>query len=66
MGFRFLSIHADMFPYERLSKILPYTDTFLYDLKCMDDDLHKKYTGVSNEKILDNLARLSRTEQGSM
>ena len=47
-------------PYERLSKILPYTDTFLYDLKCMDDELHKKYTGVSNEKILDNLARLSK------
>ena len=26
----------------------------------MDDELHKKYTGVSNEKILDNLARLSK------
>lgn len=40
-------------------KILPYTDLFLYDVKCYSDDLHKKLTGVSNLLILENLKRLS-------
>ncbi len=50
MGFRFLSITWICSIWEA-GKNLPYTDTFLYDLKCMDDELHKKYTG-ENEKIL--------------
>ncbi|MBE6600571.1 MAG: glycyl-radical enzyme activating protein [Ruminococcaceae bacterium] len=45
-------------PYERFEKILPYTDLFLYDLKCHDSEKHKKYTGVGNELILENLKRL--------
>ncbi len=36
-----------------------YTDTFLYDYKLTDPDEHKKYTGVSNEMILDNLRLLN-------
>jgi pyruvate formate lyase activating enzyme len=43
-------------------KILPYTDLFLYDLKLMDDDAHKKYTGVSNQVILRNLSQLAGTQ----
>ncbi|MFA7227731.1 MAG: glycyl-radical enzyme activating protein [Melioribacteraceae bacterium] len=39
------------------------TDLFLYDLKMMDPDLHKRWTGVSNELILSNLRTLS--ENGS-
>ena len=38
--------------------LVPYTDLFLYDLKHIDPDRHKANTGVSNERILDNLARL--------
>jgi pyruvate formate lyase activating enzyme len=30
-------------------------DLILYDLKSLDNKIHKKYTGVSNKKILDNL-----------
>ena len=30
-------------------------DLFLYDLKIIDDKLHQKYTGLSNEQILSNL-----------
>ena len=33
-------------------------DLFLYDLKMIDDEKHKKYTGKSNSLILDNLRRL--------
>lgn len=46
-------------PWESFEKILPYTDMFLYDIKCADDELHQKYTGVSNRLILENLGRLS-------
>lgn len=34
------------------------TDLFLYDYKVTDPTVHKKYTGVSNEKILSNLQML--------
>jgi len=36
-------------------------DSFLYDLKLMDDERHKRYTGVSNRLILDNLRRLVKS-----
>ena len=38
--------------------VLNYVDLFLYDYKETDPELHKKYTGVSNELILDNLHKL--------
>jgi pyruvate formate lyase activating enzyme len=34
-------------------------DLFLYDLKVLDDKIHRETTGVSNELILSNLRRLS-------
>ncbi len=40
---------------EALDKVIPYTDTFLYDLKAFDEDIHIKCTGVSNKLILQNL-----------
>lgn len=46
-------------PYEHIRRILPWTDTFLYDIKLMDPEEHKKYTGVDNALILENLKRLS-------
>lgn len=32
-----------------------YTDMFLWDIKDTDSERHRRYTGVSNEKILENL-----------
>jgi len=46
-------------PWEYFEKILPYTDLFLYDVKCISEDLHKDGTGVSNRLILENLQKLS-------
>ena len=40
--------------------ILPYIDLFLFDYKETDPALHKKFTGRSNARILDNLARLGQ------
>jgi pyruvate formate lyase activating enzyme len=45
------------------NKVYEFTDLFLFDLKLADDVLHKKFTGVSNSIILDNLKML--TEQGN-
>jgi pyruvate formate lyase activating enzyme len=36
-------------------------DLFLYDLKLIDNQRHKKYTGISNELILHNLQRLAQS-----
>lgn len=35
-------------------------DLFLYDLKLMDEEQHRKYTGVSNKLILENLQKLAK------
>lgn len=49
-------------PLSVLESILPFTDLFLYDVKMMDDSLHRKYTGVPNGLILTNLETLSSHE----
>ena len=36
-----------------------YSPLFLYDLKLMDSDRHKEYTGTNNEHILQNFADLA-------
>ena len=46
-------------PYEDYKRILPYVDTFLYDIKAMDKEVHEKFIGVDNELILENLKKLS-------
>jgi pyruvate formate lyase activating enzyme len=48
---------------ETLLKAAQHTDLFLYDLKMIDPEKHKHYTGVDNRLILDNLAALA--EYGS-
>ncbi len=42
-------------PCENYLKIIPWTDLFLFDIKHMDDQMHIKYTGVSNVLIINNL-----------
>jgi pyruvate formate lyase activating enzyme len=46
--------------YRHIRAILPYTDLFLYDLKCMNSALHKRVIGVPNERILENARTLAR------
>lgn len=47
-------------PYDRFQKILPYVNTFLYDIKVLDPEIHKEYMGTDNKLILDNLVRLAK------
>jgi pyruvate formate lyase activating enzyme len=48
-------------PTETLLRIATQTDLFLFDLKHMDSNIHKQYTGVANELILHNLKALAAT-----
>ena len=43
---------------EVLDRIIPYTDKFLYDIKAIDGEIHKKCTGRDNAVILQNLEYL--------
>lgn len=43
---------------EILMRVADHTDLFLYDLKLMDPEQHKVYTGVDNGLILSNADRL--------
>lgn len=36
-------------------RIIPLTDLFLFDIKHLDDEKHRRYTGASNLLILNNL-----------
>ncbi len=50
------SCHA---PMEKVRELLPYLDHVCCDLKHMDDDVHKKFTGVSNRLIHENIRMIS-------
>ena len=45
-------------PWENIERIFPYVDFFLWDLKIMNTEKHKEYTGVDNRLILDNLKKV--------
>ena len=45
-------------PWKVIERALPYSDLFLYDLKCMDSALHKQVIGVPNELILENAEKI--------
>lgn len=46
---------------EAIDRVMPYTDTFLYDIKAIDVDVHKRCTGQPNELILDNLMYIDKS-----
>lgn len=58
-GIRVTIDTCGMAPVENFEKILPYTESFLYDVKLIDEQKHIKYVGASNKKILENLEMLS-------
>ena len=49
--------------WEMFEEILPYTDLFLYDIKCMDESKHKEATGSGNVWILKNLKLVTEFEK---
>jgi pyruvate formate lyase activating enzyme len=47
-------------PWDVIEKILPYTDLFLFDIKGVDPELHKRIVGVPNELILENARKIAK------
>jgi len=45
--------------WERLEELLAHTDLILYDLKLADEEEHRHWTRAGNERIIENLGRLS-------
>ena len=45
--------------WDKVEKVLPYTDLFISDIKHMDNDVHREYTGSGNGLLLENLAKLA-------
>ena len=59
-----LEIHAALdtsgfAPVAVLDRILPRLQLVLFDLKIMDDKQHRRYTGMSNRTVLENLKRIA-------
>ena len=46
-------------PWPAVAQVAACADLFLVDLKLMDSEKHKQYTGYGNKLILDNLQKLS-------
>ena len=40
-------------------ELLKYTDLVLYDIKSMEPEAHKDFTGVDNKRILENIKRIA-------
>lgn len=50
----------DMFgPYEKARKVIALLDAYYTDIKLMDSEEHRRWTGQSNETILENIRRAS-------
>lgn len=52
------ALETSGFTTKGLEEINVYNDLWLYDIKVFSEELHKKYTGVSNKIILENLYHL--------
>lgn len=45
-------------PWEDMQKVVKWCDLVFYDIKMINSDKHREYTGVDNSLILNNLKRL--------
>lgn len=58
-GVRVLLETCGQFDWERAEKhLLPYVDDIFCDVKILDREKHKKYCGVYNDRILENIRRM--------
>jgi pyruvate formate lyase activating enzyme len=47
--------------WEHIERILPFVDLVLLDIKSLDDVKHRKWTGVSNRLILENVGKIAQS-----
>ena len=48
---------ASNVPWNNYAKVIPNVDIVYHDIKAMDPEIHKKWTGASNKQVLANLQR---------
>ncbi len=48
--------------WKNFESILDLTNLFLFDIKHLDNSIHKKFTGVENAQILSNLKKLANSK----
>ena len=49
---------AGLVPFGYFERIIPYADLFLYDIKTIEEEKHRQYTGAENRQILENFKAL--------
>ena len=52
---------AMAWPWDRIQRVLEFTDLVMMDIKHLSDEEHRKWTGVGNQRILENARKLSQT-----
>lgn len=50
--------------WENFQRVMPYVDLVMFDIKSLDDEKHRKWTGVSNRLIHENLRKLAANFAG--
>lgn len=45
--------------FDEFMKVMPFASMFLYDIKCVDEGLHREFCGASNKRILENIRKIS-------
>lgn len=48
--------------YEKIEATFPYVDLYLCDLKIMDPAKHQQYTGVPNQRIIENITKMAAAD----
>ena len=48
-------------PWHVYESLLPLVDLVMLDIKIFDCEAHRKWTGVSNERVLENARKLAKT-----
>jgi len=46
-------------PWDKLCRVLDFTDLFLYDIKHINSDKHKEFLGIGNELVLKNARQIA-------
>ena len=60
-GFHTALDTCGFFSWKKMEQLLPWVDLVLLDIKHIDPDKHKKYTGRTNLKILENARKLAES-----
>jgi len=56
------AIETSLFaPWEQIEKVLPWLNVLFVDLKHMDWEMHREWTGVDNTLILDNIRKVGES-----